>query len=141
MLSRDQIIASQLSQEGIELVRNIRENNVAAGENWNESLSGSSNICVSYDMNTKNPDLSCVTNNLYYNLSNYTYSHNSANSNSTRFYRQISISPRDVTSPPDGNIDEIEIISYVWWGGSTKPASCTNANKCVLVKNTLMPYE
>ena len=31
MLSRDQVIASQLAQEGIELVRNVRDNNIFNG--------------------------------------------------------------------------------------------------------------
>src|SRR3989344_8165837 len=38
-VSKDNIIASNLSQEGIELVKNIRLNNRISGDDWMEGLS------------------------------------------------------------------------------------------------------
>jgi len=42
-VNKDRFVASQLAREGIEFVRNIRDSNLLAGNNWNDNLTG----CVS----------------------------------------------------------------------------------------------
>ncbi len=47
-ISRSRLIAVNLAQEGIEIVRNIRDANWLAGQNWNTGLSANSHE-VKYD--------------------------------------------------------------------------------------------
>ena len=42
--AKEQITAFYLAQEGIELVRNIRDNNAIAGTTWNEGILGASSL-------------------------------------------------------------------------------------------------
>lgn len=144
MLSRDQVIASQLAQEGIELVRNVRDNNIFNGdEGWNDGLSEYNNACVSYDMDTQTPNFTCldgVGNQLYYDQDAYTYSHSVAGNEATRFYRQLALVEETETYGSE-NIDKLKVTASVWWGGSNKPDSCNSASKCVSIENILMPYE
>lgn len=161
ILSRDQIIASQLAQEGIELVRNVRDNNAFNSESrtWMDSLGNNANACVEYDMNTQHPvDFTCSTNQLFYDPATYTYSHDNGDE-ATRFYRQLVIQEVDNydpdASPPyddpdaippydvsDDIIDEVAVTSYVWWGGDPSvPFPCNSAEKCVLTEDSILPYE
>lgn len=46
-INKNTLIASQLAQEGLELVRNIRDNNWLAGDDWNNGI-GEGNYIVDY---------------------------------------------------------------------------------------------
>ena len=143
--SRNQIIATQLAQEGFELVRNIKDNNLLTdGEEYNTGLGDSSNVCADYLTATAGSSFSLVCpasgNRLYYNSSER-YLHNSSSASETPFSRKLTIQNIDTSIPPDGIIDELIISSYVWWSGSPNvPPSCNSANKCVLVQNTLTEH-
>ena len=118
--TRDSIIASMLAQEGIELVRNARDNNWAKGNN---SFSGFSNGTCVIDIN--NPTCVPVTNvnqkKLRYN--NGFYVHGSGGVG-TRFRRSIKI----------GVFGSIMVASVqVLWDPSvsfTNNPNCTIAHKC-----------
>lgn len=125
--SRNQIIAAQLTQEGIELINNIRDNNWASGKTaFDPPFPANSLACtVNYDydyttgsgINCSSPDLK-----LYYKDSFYV--HDSSGSVATRFQRKITIA-----DDSDGNK---RITSMVIWGNSTFPAigSCNTGAKC-----------
>lgn len=44
--SESQIIANNLAREGIEAIRNIRDSNWLAGQQWDEGLTGAGNIAI-----------------------------------------------------------------------------------------------
>jgi len=43
-INKNNLVASQLAQEGLELIRNIRDSNWLAGRNWNNSISSGNHI-------------------------------------------------------------------------------------------------
>lgn len=134
--SRNQIIGAQLAQEGFELVRNVRDNNVINGELYNEGLSNNNNACADYLTTTAGtPNFGCTTGNrLYYNSDPNVlkYRHNNGY-DATPFSRKI-----DISNPAAG---EIGVRSKAWWGLSEPTdATCNSANKCVLVRNSLTEH-
>lgn len=142
--SKNQIIAGELAQEGVELIRNIRDNNWASGDPNgtfdylpNNSSSNSSSSTTQYN--------NC---NIYYN---YTYEtggqincnapqqlyldggfyDGNASGTKTKFMRKIDL------RYPDPN--DLVVTSEVSWSGSM-PATCSVANKCVSVQVTLTTW-
>ncbi|HOX10995.1 MAG TPA: prepilin-type N-terminal cleavage/methylation domain-containing protein [Candidatus Moranbacteria bacterium] len=118
--SKNQIIAAMLAQEGIELVRNLKDNKLPTPDCSNCRI----NIGPS-------PNLS-ITNNdgqrLY--MSGNFYRH-VVNATPTKFYRRVDVS----TIPKDGT-NETTVTSYVTWRnggfiGLALPSGCTSGNKCV----------
>lgn len=114
--SRNQIIAAQLAQEGIELINNIRDNNWASGNDAFVSPFPAVGDCaIDYNGNI------ATDYKLYYK--DDFYAHDDSGS-PTRFQRKIIIA-----DDPDENK---RITSMVIWGNSSFPAisSCNTANKC-----------
>ncbi|HPN96241.1 MAG TPA: hypothetical protein PLK35_00580 [Candidatus Moranbacteria bacterium] len=127
--SRSQQVASLLAQEGVELVRNIRDNNWA--RQLDDSFNGidaANNCTIAY-----NSTLSCSGDyKLSRNTSGY-YVHNS-NLPDTRFSRKIIIS---------GGANVRRIISMVVWDRDDFPGSvdgCTTKNKCSYAEITLTKW-
>jgi competence protein ComGC len=134
---RDNITAVLLSQEGIELVRNLRDNNFAQGleafDGANTGFPNSShNHChIDYD----DPELTCnnaagnsESKRLY--LNGWFYGHTGTYETRTKFFRRIGVdyNGNGTTSPT------MTVYSIVGWGGSLPTdvlANCTVANKCV----------
>jgi type IV pilus modification protein PilV len=119
--SRDQIIATQLAQEGVELVKNIKENTVAPA-----TFTVGTDRCV--DMNDLTDTHSgtatyCHGRVLYRNAAGL-FSHSTAGgATPSKFLRRIDIAG--------------DVISTVSWDGSSVPAGsagCTLADKCVRVR-------
>ena len=122
-ISTDKLIASYLAQEGIEIVRNIRDTNWLEGAaSWDDGISvgdyeadytntqGFYHTC-SFSPFTAN----CEYDNLYplridggfYNYSGGT---------ETKFRRRITIFDKtDLSSPPDGTVDMFKISVLVTW--------------------------
>jgi len=99
-INKSEIIAVNLAQEGLEIVRNIRDTNWQQGESWNNGLS-SGEYQVAYDSNTLfvysgNPLL----------IDDIMYQYNSGDP--TPFYRKIIIDTINEYS--------IEVTSQVTWG-------------------------
>lgn len=118
IIGKSQIIATSLAQEGLEVVRNIRDNNwhcIADPDctdvtDWNEGL-GAGERQVEYD----SLSLSVYTGNplkLYDGFYQYTFGDET---HETRFYRKITI-----TDMPGG---EIKIVSKVSFTERTKSYS------------------
>jgi Tfp pilus assembly protein PilV len=129
--SRNQIVASLLAQEGIELLRNIRDTN------WlipgNTSFTGfpiSDPATCRIDITS---GLNCVTLSkvLNYNSLNLSYSHTGGNA--TKFSRQIIIA--------DSGNDKI-VQSMVIWTGSDFPSisDCSTANGCAYAQLTMTKW-
>jgi len=103
-INKNMLIASQLAQEGVELVRNVRDNNWQKGYDWlygNGSDSDTDIVqdgeyAIDYEGNIYNiDDISDAG--LYINDDNfYTHDDNSGTASSTIFYRLITAS--DITA-------------------------------------------
>lgn len=158
--TRNGAIASGLAQEGAELVRNIRDNNMLYAlsdlsleretafrtHGFPPPPTLDSNCRFDYTFDYLNPVTSCgLTGSssnakLFLTTSNGFYTHTSTGNTETIFKRYVSFaydnSSSDTLNP---NPVGVNIVSYVWWGAS-KPATdatCNLANKCVLVKDYL----
>ncbi|KKR20861.1 MAG: hypothetical protein UT50_C0015G0014 [Candidatus Moranbacteria bacterium GW2011_GWA2_39_41] len=130
MDSRDTIIATELAQEGLELVRNVRDNNVAGGKDSfvDFPVSESHNCRVSYNSSGSIPcDSSYVLN---YVDNFYTHS----GSGATKFQRKIEF---DYDQSASAASTKVTVTSTVVWGGSF-PTSCTVADKCTSVQSILV---
>ncbi len=125
MESRDTIIAAGLAQEGVELVKNIRDNNWA---NKREAFIGlGTNPCViSYNSD------SCNSGDVKLNFNNNNfYTHDSGSA--TKFSRRITITGTDIKT----------VTSMVIWEKDIFPAdtnACRAANKCVYATITLTKW-
>ncbi len=129
--SRDTIIASSLAQEGVELVKNVRDNNWAQ----NDAGGAFSNLaaCINCKIDYTMTDVTSFgDNNLKINSGYYRHSGSTA----SKFDRKIEIigagDTRDVTS------------MVVWEGASFQPTQptnkCTVQNKCVYAQITLTQW-
>lgn len=70
--TRNKIIAANLTQEGIEVVRNIRDRNWLAGRQWTDGIDALTNACLQYDSDYGAIDGSCSSGaNLSFNGARY----------------------------------------------------------------------
>jgi hypothetical protein len=160
-VNRDIIIASELAQEGVELVRNVRDNNFAkmadndagieafsyffpsGGADNNKDCIIDKNFEYGVDSFADNgSEYDCKNNGagLDYSLgldnAGY-YVHGGATS--TKFSRKINISIDPAT-------DARQITTYVWWGDALEPSSnntadCTLAARCVFTQIILTDWK
>lgn len=130
--ARNQLIASGLAQEGIELVRNIRDNN---WQNTDPAASSFTNITVGNNCRIDKDysggaiDCSASSKRLYINGGFYTHTAGSA----TRFQRELTIS---------GTTERV-VTSFVSWNGAVPPsniANCSVTNKCAYAQITLSTF-
>lgn len=146
MESRDTIIAVELAQEGIELVRNVRDNDLALGADGFTEFSNSDKHChFDYNDPAINLSANCTASQgtlstYYLQYSGGFYAHISTAP--SRFSREIFI---EKTNAP--NISAL-VRSFVYWdpvnfrpvniGDST---GCTVANKCVFTEVKLTAWK
>lgn len=125
-ISKNQIIASMLAQEGIELVRNLKDNNKTTFISG--PVPGKANG-DNYTIDKEDALLSDFTTGgdqkLYLNSGFYT--HNAAGT-PTKFSRKIKIYNY---YDPANNIAQVEVTSYVSWNVNGIPTDCNIGNKCV----------
>ncbi len=140
--SRDSLIASALVQEGVELVRNVRDNNAAQAYNAPgthdifEHFSPSS-ICIvdfstvdNYIYNPGTSPFDCVASNKRLGLNaDDRFVHGAANL--TDFRREIRFSSFDDALDPQS----IDVVSVVTWGNTALPSGVVNAANCSLKTN------
>ena len=130
--SRDYITASQLAQEGVELVRNLRDNNWAVNAGSFNGMPTSNNCRIDY---TGSASLSCGLSN---NDDEYTLSY-SGNYykrdalNKTKFGRRIAIQ-----DPGDGTRVIVSIVS--WKNEYITTANCNVGNRCVYTRSVLTKW-
>lgn len=141
MESRDTIIAVELAQEGIESVRNVRDNDLTAGNDGFTAFNPGRKHCRA-DYNDPINALDCNPAQggvARYNLqSNTFYQHN--DTGAERFSRYIFVD----YNPGQ---DQALVRSFVFWGGATlppasgNPSSCTVSNRCVFTEVTLTSWK
>ncbi len=129
VLAKNQVIAAGLVQEGIELVRNLKDNNAAVFV---------ANITVNDDDYRIDKDstlaiflaTSAMTDpdkKLFISGSGY-YDHNSGGT-ATKFYRKIRVVV---------NANDFEVTSLVGWGATIQTfANCNVANQCILAVSVM----
>ncbi len=135
--SRDMVIASMLAQEGVELVRNIRDNNWAQGipsfDNIDETQTG----FVSFKSCPIDPEhmdcssdkfINCVGASgcsLYFHSNTGLYTNNQGGGQKTKFRRKVTI----IGLPGSTRL----ITSMVRWdkAGFTSTTLCAENSKCV----------
>jgi len=137
--SRDHIIASQLAQEGVELVRNIRDNNWANNNNsfdpskfpivdrYNCRIDKDNGITCNDGINHKK---------LYYN--NGFYVHTAGTPTPTKFQRKIELK-YDTGNANTAN--SLTVTSIVIWGSNFHVlADCNVSHKCVYAQSVLTKW-
>jgi len=144
---RSSIISSQLAQEGVELVRNIRDNNLVNEDAFLNNLPDSDEddciIDAIYGLNKGNGPEACGSydTKLYMNNSLGFYGH--SGSAFSGFRRKIIFSDFEDSSG-DGNVDNFSIASMVVWdiNASSFPdlSDCNSGNKCTYVKDLLTDH-
>lgn len=135
--SRDQQIAVLLAQEGVELIRNIRDNNWAAGlDSFSYFPSGSKSNCRIDKSYSDGSSILCVdaaTKKLYIDANGF-YLHSSAGILS-KFQRKLII---DMSTAKQATV-----TSVVAWRGSLPTANavdntnCNTSNQCAYTKLVL----
>ncbi len=138
--SRNRIIGAQLAQEGVELLRNVRDNNLLTeGETYKTGLDTDMSGRINYSTDTAavGPGPFLISGGYYllsYNSSTMKYVHNGLLP-ATPFYREMTI---DYDNPV--GTGDIKVSGKVWWGGPSEPANCNAANKCILVQDSLTEH-
>jgi Tfp pilus assembly protein PilV len=136
---RDATIASELAQEGAELVRNVRDNNFIAGGTGFASFNGSNKHCY---IAVDSPILNCFSSqsgtsryNLVYQGGQYV-----STTTASRFQRYIYV---DYSS----SSLQATVKSFVVWSGAALPPTtgsttgCTIQNKCVYTEVLLTNWK
>lgn len=120
--SRDSIVASELAQEGIELVRNVRDNILLSSGEFNEfGFSGKGCIdSVAQDGNGVPQFSGSCDGSVYLNRGSVGYNQLGKSGVKTKFFRFV-----NVESSGNGYL----VRSYVWWGGNA-PAMGANESAC-----------
>lgn len=138
--SRDAIIATALAQEGVELVRNVRDNDFAIGGTGFASFSNANKHCR-IDYNDPITSLNCQASQgaasrytLQYSGGFYQYN----NTADEKFSRYIFVDYNGSTTAL--------VRSFVYWGTYTPPATgnssdCNSANDCVFTEVNLMNWK
>lgn len=97
-INKNVLIASGLAQEGLELVRNIRDLNwLTAGNAWKQNIVGDGTYTMDYrGLTSINPAVNSISEagaGLYVNSGGF-YTHASDGNTATNFYRLISVVDR-----------------------------------------------
>jgi len=137
-IAKYQVIASELAQEGVELVKNLKDNRDGdvASSKFTNDISGNDyriDFDTTYDSggnNFKGSNSVGIDKRLNLSAGNF-YVHSAGSP--TRFFRKIAVS---ITQ--DANFKKTaNITSYVSWNGADIPNPCTVANKCTTVVSVL----
>lgn len=135
--TRDTIIAVELAQEGIELVRNVRDNDFIAGNDGFSRFPSSKQYCrIDYKVNV-NSNLDCSASNYSLQYNNGFYEHGGSGG---RFSRRLYIDY-------DATNKEALVRSFVYWGGIFTPpgdgsaTNCTASKKCVFTEIRLKSWK
>lgn len=140
--NRNVIVASELAQEGIELVRNIRDNNFASSTGFTIF---SSNVHCRADWNDAVSSLDClgaqgIASRYYLQYINGAYEHSTATKEQFSRYIYVSFS--------NTGGERAIVRSFVYWGNSAHPADlatgntalCTLQDKCVFTESFLTAW-
>lgn len=124
--AKNQIIATGLVEEGIELVRNLKDGNPATF-NSASSTKRDGNYIIDKDTTYAGFGITGSGGALYLNAGGF-YVHSSSGNIATKFHRRIVLS---------NATEQVMVISYVNWNSSGSFSPCTLANKCVYVTSIM----
>lgn len=131
---RDAVIATNLSQEGIELVRNIRDNDFVEGNDFGDGLGetpGPKNYIIERD-----GSLYSASNDEYLTFSDSEGYNHTLGGERTKFSRRIII---------EGEGDERDVTSMVIWDKDmdfpSDDVDCTISAHCVMTKSVLTNWK
>lgn len=120
-INKNKFIASQLAQEGIEIVRSTRDNNWLDNDNWNDGIIQDNNYTVNHGKGSKNfnnapDDLDASSTKLYLDNDGY-YRHfkNPGSATSTIFKRIIK-----VASPSKASTSIKSVVQWKEHGNTHK---------------------
>lgn len=138
---RDAVIASQLAQEGVELVYNIRDTNMVAGNEAFKDIDEGTSWRI--DAMSSMPALTGSTAfTLYERTLDHAYTYNASGATETRFSRKIIVN--DINS---GSILSKKVTSFVVWSGGSFPADASNpeancliGDRCAFAQVILQDY-
>ena len=135
--SSSRLTAAYIGQEGIEIVRNIRDNNWVQGKEWDAGLLDCENGCeADYKTGTSSevtPLVSFGSTGNYLNINDSGfYSYDSVGSfSTTKFKRKITIT-KDITKP---NVLKISVL--VTWKEKEQEGCDSGAGFCITVEEYL----
>ena len=142
-VERDLIIATELAQEGVELVRNVRDTDVVAGNDGFSDFDDGRHCRI--DWNDASGDLDCQnskggSSRYALNYSNEVYAHGSGATG--RYTRYIHIDYNG------GGNQRAMVRSFVFWGtfllgdipNSGNPANCLASPSCVYTESLLTAW-
>lgn len=142
--TQDTIIAAELAQEGVELVRNIRDNNFVAGVAGDEGFNGFKNSEKHCRIDWR-ATLDCQSsqgNNSRYTLQYVGGAYGHTGTGETRFARYIYIDHSG-----NGADQQAVVKSFVSWGGfdisrinSGDPDLCNDSATCVYTESFLTAW-
>ncbi len=146
--NRDVVIATDLAQEGVELVRNVRDNHFASGGDGFDSPAVFNNFRRHCRIDWNDPDnsLDCqlvqgVLSRYYLSYANGLYAHSGAGAAQERYARYIFI---DYDSAGG---ERAMVRSFVLWGNAALPpvngssAGCTVESSCVFSETFLTAWK
>ncbi|MCK4539938.1 prepilin-type N-terminal cleavage/methylation domain-containing protein [Candidatus Parcubacteria bacterium] len=120
-VSKNILVASMLAQEGLELARNIRDDNWIANPvvDWDSYIKGwaDDDFSVDYTMTFKDANgIGDAKAELYKDSANNFYTHTTTGGNTKTMYsRLIDVTGVDASDPFDGIIDYYKVKSHVQW--------------------------
>ena len=131
--SRHNIVAANLAQEGVEVVRNIRDNNIIKGIDPFTGFPPADDVNCLVDKNSVSIQCGAgLDKRLYGEVSSGYFVHGSGES--TIYYRKI-----EIISGMSGG--DKEIVSVVSWGSDFDPSfnsnDCAFSNRCIAVRSKI----
>ena len=107
---QSKLIASYLAQEGIEIIRNIRDTNWVQGEeNWLKNLSTTTSYYLDHKSQKFPDDAPCNNDFLFLSTTTDDYYNCRGQGTKTKFQRKIKISEPATADCPAGNCVSIEV--------------------------------
>lgn len=148
LLNREVIIATELAQEGVEIVRWIRDQNFIEGNDGfpNTSFNSSRPFCRAGHLNSQlvcHPDKTIGGGEnayiLNYNPGGGINSYKHTGAGATKYHRYLWVNF-------DAGEPKADVISFVYWGdyfteNDGKTTNCTVNRKCVFVRNVITSWK
>jgi prepilin-type N-terminal cleavage/methylation domain-containing protein len=139
--SRDQIIASGLAQEGIEIIRNLKDNNTTPF-NDDTSFNVAGSPYTGLRLNGWTIEKGKANMRLYQlAIGSFTW-YGFINGSATKFFRTASINIRSGAKATNDRVIEVTVM-VLWDGIGTFPlnvSDCTVASKCASTTSVLSDY-
>lgn len=133
-LTRDRIVAVGLAQEGVELVKNVRDHNMLlSGQDFTARGIGGATYCIDTYSFTDNSNVTASCGSGALQLQNKRYVHSAGTSTGFRRYIRTDSSVND----------SLHVVSFVTWDDTAIPNNinvCTLKNQCAFTQITLTDW-